>query len=141
MAVPTPTFLDTAFVYALINRRDEWHDRAVYWQAKLQRTGAGLLTTDFVLMEIGDGLANLQSRSQAALAIELLRSHPLVEIVPASASLVNDAFELFRMRNDKDWGLTYCSSFVVMKHGGISDALTMDHHFQQAGFRPLLQFE
>jgi len=131
-----PVFLGTAFVYAIANGRDEWHDRAVQWQARLQRTRAALLTTEFVLMEIGDGLANLRFRLRAVKIIELLRSSPLVEIVPASSHLVEEALRMYRLRDDKDWGLTDCSSFAVMKQRGISDALTMDQHFQQAGFRP-----
>jgi predicted nucleic acid-binding protein len=38
----------------------------------------------------------------------------------------------------KDWGLTDCISFVVMKDNGLSDALTTDSHFQQTGFQALL---
>jgi len=115
LAQLVPVFLDTAFVYAIVNGRDEWHDRAVQWQAKLQRTGAALLTTEFVLMEIGDGLANLRYRLQAAKIIELLRHNPIVEIVPASTQLVEESLGLYRLRSDKDWGLTDCSSFAVMK--------------------------
>jgi predicted nucleic acid-binding protein len=49
-----------------------------------------------------------------------------------------DALELYRGRSDKDWGMTDCASFVVMAENGISDALTADQHFKQAGFRPLM---
>lgn len=47
--------------------------------------------------------------------------------------------EFYRNRADKDWGLTDCISFVVMQDNNLIDALTMDEHFQQAGFRPLLR--
>ncbi|MFM6264927.1 MAG: PIN domain-containing protein, partial [Dolichospermum sp.] len=42
-------------------------------------------------------------------------------------------------REDKEWGLVDCISFIVMQDRGISDALTTDIHFQQAGFRALLR--
>ena len=129
-AIAPKVFLDTAFVYALINTRDDWHGRAVQWQARLAAECRPLLTTEFVLMEIGDGLAALRFRSQATQILLTLRSSALVEVVPASARLVEEAFTLYRARNDKDWGLTDCSSFVVMRERGLSDALTMDHHFQ-----------
>ena len=61
-----------------------------------------------------------------------------VEIVPASRSLIEDALLMYQTRADKDWGMTDCSSFVVMQERGITDALTVDRHFQQAGFRALL---
>ena len=137
-AASLKVFLDTAFVYTLLNTRDEWHGRAVRWQARLAAESHALLTTEFVLMEIGDGLAALRFRSQATQAIRSLRSSNLVEVVPASARLVEEALSLYGGRNDKDWGMTDCSSFVVMRERGLSDALTMDAHFQQAGFHPLL---
>jgi hypothetical protein len=46
--------------------------------------------------------------------------------------------DLYRSRPDKDWPLTDCISFVVMAQRGITEALTGDHHFRQAGFTPLL---
>ena len=49
------------------------------------------------------------------------------------------AFALYREREDKEWGLTDCLSFVVMNERGLTDALTADDHFRQAGFRALLR--
>lgn len=131
-------FLDTAFVYALVNTRDAWHDRALEWQSRLAREACPLLTTQFVLMEIGDGLASLRFRKQASGIVRTLSSSPLVEVVPATEELVEHAIQLYLTRSDKNWGMTDCSSFIVMRQRGIADALTMDVHFQQAGFRPLL---
>jgi len=49
-------FLDTAYVYALINTRDKWHEKAVAWQERLAKERKPLLSTEFVLVEIADGL-------------------------------------------------------------------------------------
>jgi hypothetical protein len=46
---------------------------------------------------------------------------------------------LYRQRADKDWSLTDCISFVVMRQRGLTEALTGDHHFEQAGFVALLR--
>jgi uncharacterized protein len=46
---------------------------------------------------------------------------------------------LFKQRKDKEWGLVDCISFIVMQNREITDALTADIHFQQAGFRALLR--
>jgi len=45
--------------------------------------------------------------------------------------------KLYTERPDKDWSLTDCISFVVMEEHGIIEALTGDHHFEQAGFKPV----
>jgi len=47
--------------------------------------------------------------------------------------------ELYAERPDKGWSLTDCISFVVMRQQGITQALTGDHHFEQAGFTALLK--
>lgn len=44
-------------------------------------------------------------------------------------------------RPDKDWGLTDCISFAVMTQEGITQALTSDRHFEQAGFTKLLSIK
>ena len=43
-----------------------------------------------------------------------------------------------KKRMDKGGGLTDCTSFIVMQRYDVTDALTTDGHFQQAGFRALL---
>lgn len=136
---PGAVFLDTAYVNALINTRDQWHERAVHWQGKLAAVGQQLVTTEFVLVEIADGLAAVRYRAQAAEVIAVLQASPSVEIIPASSHLFNAALALYRSRPDKDWGLTDCASFVAMGERGLSEALTTDEHFRQAGFRVLLQ--
>jgi hypothetical protein len=63
----------------------------------------------------------------------------MVEVVPMTSDLYGQAFDLFRNRPDKEWGLTDCASFVVMRARGMTDALTSDDHFEQAGFQALLR--
>jgi uncharacterized protein len=133
-----PIFLDTAYVNALVNTRDQWHDAAVQWQRKLSAEKRRLVTTEFVLVEIADGLAAVRFRGQAVQVIATLQASILVEIIPASSQLFTAALELYRSRGDKDWGLTDCASFVVISERGLSEALTTDDHFRQAGLRALL---
>ena len=61
------------------------------------------------------------------------------QIAALSQEMVDQAVALFRSRPDKEWGLTDCVSFVVMKERGLTEALTADHHFEQAGFSILLK--
>ena len=133
-----PVFLDTAYVNALVNTRDQWHQVAVEWQRQLAIEKRHLVTTEFVLIEIADGLAAIKFRQQASRVIGTLQTSPWVDVIPASSMLYARALALYRNRRDKDWGLTDCISFVVMAERDLTDALTTDSHFQQAGFRALL---
>jgi hypothetical protein len=44
---------------------------------------------------------------------------------------------LFLDRPDKRYSLTDCSSFVIMRRLGITEAITTAHHFRQEGFTVL----
>lgn len=68
-----------------------------------------------------------------------ITGHTGTTIVPASRQIIMDGVHLYRHRRDKDWPLTDCISFVVMEDEQIRDALTGDHHFDQAGFTALLK--
>lgn len=131
-------FVDTAYLNALVNLRDQWHGVAVEWQRKLAATRHPLVTTEFILVEFADGLASVRFRDRAVASIGALRMSSSLEIIPASATLFDDALNLFQRRPDKDWGMTDCASFIVMGEQRIDAALTTDEHFRQAGFRPLL---
>lgn len=131
-------FLDTAYIYALFNNRDQWHERALRWQRKIALENLPVLTTEFILIEIGNGLSSLKFRRNAADIIHTLQENAFVKIVPASSELFLQALNLYEQRTDKSWGLTDCISFVVMTENNLTEALTTDDHFRQAGFRALL---
>ena len=129
-------FADTVYFLALLSPSDQWHNHAR--SLSLNPPGP-LLTTEFVLMEVGDGLSRPENRSQFARLLSLLKDQPDVEIVPASTDLFRQGCELHAQRHDKEWSLTDCTSFAVMRQRGIVDALTSDRHFAQAGFQVLMQ--
>ncbi len=133
-----PVFLDTAYINALVNTRDQWHEASVRWEHKLATDRRRLVTTEFILVEIADGLAAVRFRIQAEKVIATLQASTLIEIIPASSQLFIEALDLYRNRPDKGWGLTDCASFVVMSQRALTEALTTDDHFRQAGFRALL---
>ena len=129
-------FADTVYFLALLNHADQWHAAARGLSATPQ---GALVTTEFILMEVGDGLSRPEDRLRFARLLELLRAQPDVEIVPASHQLFGQGCELHAQRPDKDWSLTDCTSFVVMRAMGLEAALTADHHFVQAGFSVLMR--
>ena len=97
--------------------------------------------TGKVLTEVADAICRPPDRAQFALLLDLLRSDPRTEIVPADQALFDRGADLYARRPDKAWSLTDCISFVVMSERVLTKALTGDHHFEQAGFRALLRGE
>ncbi len=129
------TFVDTFFVVALVNKRDYFHEKAVELSIEYDRKP--VLTTDAVLLETSNSLARTHKK-ESIIIIEKFLSTAETEVIRLDESLFNKAFELYKTHADKSWGLVDCISFVVMKERGITDALTCDKHFTQAGFRALL---
>jgi predicted nucleic acid-binding protein len=92
-----------------------------------------------VLPELADGLASSHSRSIFPQTRQELLSDGDVKVVPLEMQLYEEGIHLYASRPDKEWSLTDCTSFVVMQREGIAEALTGDHHFEQAGFVALLK--
>jgi predicted nucleic acid-binding protein len=132
-------FLDAAYAIALASPPDQFHSLAVSLADQLEAKGTRMVTTPAVLLEIGNALAKLQHRRAAARLLASIRADPNIEVVPFSDELFAQGLKLYSERPDKEWGLTDCVSFVIMRARGIADALTPDEHFQQAGFRALLR--
>ena len=132
--MPNRIFVDTVFVIALINQRDQYHQQASELADRFG--GYPLLTTDAVLLEIGNALAR-GYKQEAIEVIEQFLASDEVEIKRLTPYLFEQAFELYKQYRDKDWSLVDCISFVTMREAGLSQALTFDRHFVQAGFEVL----
>ena len=139
MNLPTELFIDTSFFIALTNSRDEDHPYAVNLYDRLQNQGIRKITSEYVLIELGDGLSRFKARNLAQQIIEAVQQDDSFEIVPASTHLFIQALRLYQSRPDKEWGMTDCSSFVIMQQKKLLAALTADHHFAQAGFLSILR--
>lgn len=135
----TEVFLDTSFAIALASPTDEYHQRAEEIAVEVGLRKTRLVTTRAILLEIGNGLASLRYRAEAVRVLSSLETSPGVEVLPMSEDLYQRGFDLFRRRPDKEWGLVDCISFQVMQERGITESLTTDGHFEQAGFRALLR--
>lgn len=131
-------FVDTSFAIALISPRDEHHVNATILMRTIKAKRIPLVTTRAVIIEVGNALSKRPLRSRGVALLDTYDQDPLVEVTPLSEELYQRGREFYRRHRDKDWGLTDCISFVVMRERGLTDALTADGHFRQAGFRPLL---
>lgn len=130
-------FADTGYWTAVLNPHDKLH-------AKSQQVSAGLgkfrlLTTEMVLDELLAALSKVPLRAIAIRGVEAIRANPNVEVVPQTSLQFMSAFDMYRAVTDKEWSLTDCASFKLMRERGVTEALAHDHHFQQAGFVALLR--
>ena len=129
-------FGDSFFYLALLNPDDEAHERAI---AYIDTMNIRVVTTSFVLAEVADGLCERKRRASFVRLFDDLTKDRNSRIVPATDRLFRQGLALYRERLDKDWSLTDCISFAVMRDLRLSQALTGDHHFEQAGFVALLK--
>jgi len=131
-------FADTSFWIALSSKRDYYNSHAIAWQADVIRSGSRLVTTEAVLWEWLNALADTTTRAVAAEGYRRAHADKRVDVVPFDPELNIAAVDLYRSRGDKDWSLTDCHSLVVMDRRRLTEALTTDHHFEQAGMKALL---
>jgi len=129
-------FADTFFFFAFLNANDSAHEQT---EAYFENFDGQLVTTEWVLTELADGMAAPGDRQAFVEFHKALRSDPAVTIVASDPGLFAAGIELYSTRKDKDWTLTDCISFVVMKRESLNEALTGDRHFEQAGFNTLLR--
>jgi predicted nucleic acid-binding protein len=90
-------------------------------------------------MELADALSAPDARVTTAAFLQTVRSDPQFEVVGYLPAAYQAGFDLFVARPDKAWSLTDCISFAMMTEHGLTDALTADHHFEQAGFRAVFK--
>ena len=129
-------FADTFYFLAVLNARDLAHEQAFafYGDAHLH-----LVTTEWILTEVADANAEPARRSGFQQLLAVLEQDDHVQVTPASHDLFRRGLRLYFDRPDKEWSLTDCISFVVMQKEGLTEALTGDKHFEQAGFVALLK--
>jgi predicted nucleic acid-binding protein len=128
-------FADTYYFVALLNDKDSAHSKVVDFS---NRYSGQIVTTEWVLVELGDAFCRSHWRPTFLSTLERLHESSQITVVEATHSCFERAVRLFASRPDKNWSLTDCTSFLVMEDRSISEALTADQHFAQAGFAVLL---
>ena len=131
----TEFFADTSGLVAYLSAEDKYHEAAHEYLVDLADR---IVTTPWVLCELGNFLASRTKRRSFVAFLRDLRRDTRVDVLPLDAKLYENGLALYARRLDKEWSVTDCISFVAMKHQRLTDALTADHHFEQAGFRALL---
>jgi predicted nucleic acid-binding protein len=129
-------FVDTLFIVALINKRDQYHQIAL--NLAEQYENYPLITTDAIFLESGNKLS-ANYRNEVVELIEQFLASDEIDVIRLTSELFDQSLRLYKKHQDKSWGLVDCFSFVVMKQHKVSQALTFDRHFIQAGFQALMK--
>lgn len=129
-------FLDTAFIQALLNPRDNYHNQAKQLFPRI-RTASEVWITEAIFAEVGNALSAFNRNGAVQFIQECYRTDN-IKVVSINTQLLTQALALYQSRLDKTWGLTDCISFVVMQQQNLTDAVTADRHFVQAGFHALM---
>ncbi len=122
-------FADTYFYLALFNTRDTHHRHALEFMGGF---------TGGVVTEVADAMSGIPERREVQAKFRLLAGDAGTRIVAASPELFERGLSLYNARPDKGWSLTDCIPIVVMADEELTEALTGDRHFEQAGFAALL---
>jgi len=131
-----PVFADSYYFIALLNPGDHGYALTSRWTIGNKRP---IVTTEFVLTEVADGMAKHGRRDVFGQWYRFIARRPDFRLVSAARGLFERGMEIYLKRMDKEWTLTDCISFAVMRDMKISEALTADRHFEQAGMVPLLR--
>ena len=131
-------YVDTAALIALAHKRDSLHKKAVAVYQKLLDRNSRFITTNAVLLEVGNAFSRSTHKPMAIFLFHLISDSPSWEVQSAGSKWFSDRMELFQKRKDKDWSLTDCIGIVVAEAYAVKSVFTSDRHFEQAGFEILL---
>ncbi len=134
----TWVFLDASGIIALLNKSDSLHVRAKCAFSPFKSPEYRLLTTDLILIEVGNALSDPRFKQSVTTYINSLQTSNKVKIVYTQKTDFDSGLERYSQYADKDWGLVDCISFTTMTQYNCSQAFTHDHHFSQAGFSVLI---
>jgi uncharacterized protein len=127
--------VDTSGLLCLIHRREPQHERAVsLYDSATTRVTHNYIPVEFVSL----AKARHVSRQAALDFSERLLNDAEIEMTWVDETLHREALALLQTRPDKSYSLCDAVSFLVMRNGKISEALTTDRHFAQEGFVKLL---
>jgi len=134
-------FVDTSGWASLADVSEPFYEKAKEIYAVARQNRQRLVTTNYILAELV-ALMTSPMRFHCPRIIEFIngiKESPFFDVIYITQDLDERAWELLSNRTDKNWSLVDCSSFIVMQENNITEALTTDHHFEQAGFVRLLK--
>ncbi len=134
-------FIDTSGWANLFVKTEPYHERAVKLIHDVQAARRRIVTSNYVIAELSALLMSplRVAREPRLNLLGLLRAAKWVDILHVDPALDAASWAYLFSRSDKDFSLVDCSSFAIMRQQGLSESLTADIHFEQAGFIRLLK--
>jgi len=132
-------FVDTSAWLALVNKSDAAHHKARMVRDVLLRDQTQFVVTNYVMVEIANALCRTPHKETAVKLINFIEMSENIQIVEINKEIYKEAWRVYSTYLDKDWSLTDCTSFEVMKERRITEVFTTDKHFEQAGFDILIK--
>jgi predicted nucleic acid-binding protein len=134
-------FTDTSGWASFFIRTEPFHHRSVELLDELRKDRRIAVTTKYVIAEL---IALLTSplripRPEQIGILDAISGATWVDVIHIDRERDRDGLHLFKAYPDKTWSLVDCCSFAVMRAHGMTDALTNDRHFEQAGLICLLK--
>lgn len=127
------TFVDTSFLFAGFDPRDDRHHDAC---ALSERTHDDrLVTTNHVVGELWTLARRRESHAAAVSVVErLTHESPRIDVAHVDADLEREALAWLRRHDEREYSYVDATSFAYMRRNGITDALAFDGDFAAAGF-------
>lgn len=116
------TFVDSSGWYALIDRRDPAHGKAVSMVRGIITGGSRLVTTDYVIDELCTLTFARSGPSAALRLLDLLDQTKAVDWEWIGSDRFAAAKRYFQKRVDQGYSFTDCTSFVLMRELRMTDA-------------------
>lgn len=127
-------FVDTSFLKAFFDPKDDFHKQASAIWKTLREHETRLVLTNYILDE---SFSLIRFRCTLPVSLRLRQLlFQYVSVIDVERVTIEDEAAVWEWF-EKDWSrlsFTDCVSFVVMKRLGITDAATFDEHFSRAGF-------
>ncbi len=130
-------FVDTGYWVALLLEKDSHHrEAAALWKESL----GTLLSTNHVLGETWTFLRRRAGHSAAVSFLDAAQKSSRLVLTHVEQAMETEALRWLRRHDEREYSFVDATSFVVMRHRRLTEALAFDGDFAAAGFvevRPL----
>jgi predicted nucleic acid-binding protein len=131
------TLFDTSGFFALVDKRDPMHDKAVAW-IEAQRKKIRPVSTEWVVGETCTLLLARKRPHLVARFLDYIDSSAVLLLVNPDDTMLRSAKAMIRQQATQGYSFVDCISFCLMKERSIRNAFTTDIHYRKAGFATLL---